>query len=138
MFLNKIKQNLAGFAAVVIAATALTAIAPANAVGTSVTTSQVAYTSVQRSNSTVTANSVAVSATVGTDETMSNIWANLELADSTHIFTAQAGDSIKLTATYANVTDNSTASYLYASCTDWKLDRPSRLTVGLTAMVAPQ
>ena len=119
MFLNKIKQNLAGFAAVVIAATALTAIAPANAVGTSVTTSQVAYTSVQRSNSTVTANSVAVSATVGADETMSNIWANLELADSTHIFTAQAGDSIKLTATYANVTDNSTASYLYASCTDW-------------------
>ena len=119
MFFNKIKQNLAGFAAVVIAGTALTAIAPANAVGTSVTTSQVGYTSVQRSTSTISANSITVAATVGADETLSNTWANLELADATHIFTAQSGDSIKLTATYVNVTDGSTASYMSASCTDW-------------------
>ncbi len=125
MFLNKLKQNLAGFAAVVIAGTALTAIAPANAAGTSVTTGEVSYTSVQRSNSTVTANSIVVAATVGANETISNVWANLELADSSHIFTAQSGDSIKLTATYANLTDNSTASYFSSSCTDWN----SRLSV---------
>ena len=119
MFLNKIKQNLAGFAAVVIAGTALTAIAPANAAGTSVTTSQVSYTSVQRSNSTIAGNSISVAATVGANETISNVWANLELADATHLFTAQTGDSIKLTATYANVTDSSTANYFSASCTDW-------------------
>ena len=119
MFLNKIKQNLAGFAAVVIAGTALTAIAPAHAVGTTVTTAQVSYTSVQRSNSTISGNSISVAATVGADETISNVWANLELADATHLFTAQTGDSIKLTATYTNVTDSSTANYFSASCTDW-------------------
>ena len=119
MFINKIKQNFAGFAAVAIAFAGFSAIAPANAVGTSVTTSQVGYTAVQRSNSTISANSMTVSATVGADETLTNLYADIQLAGTSNLFTAQAGDSLKVTGTYANVTDNSTASYMSTSCTNW-------------------
>ena len=119
MLISKIKQNLAGFAAVVVASAAFTAIAPATAAGTSVTTPEVSYLSVTRTNNSVSSSSLTATATVGSDERMQNIYSYANLAENANQVAIQAGDQLKVTGTYTNLTDNSTVSYLSSSCSDW-------------------
>ena len=113
MFLNKIKQNLAGFAAVVVAAAGFTAIAPANAVAT---TADVTWTSVNRMNSTISNNTITVAATVGANETFQNVSSWVRLGDSSNNLAIQVGDIIRATGTYTNITDGSTASSINTNC----------------------
>lgn len=119
MLLNKIKQNFAGFAAVVIAASGFAAIAPANAAGTAFTIADVGYTSVARTNSTLSSNTITLTATVGADERLSNIYFDADFADSQNQLAIQAGDAIKSQMVYTNLTDGSTASYLYGSSSNY-------------------
>lgn len=119
MLIKTIKQNLAGFAAVAIAFTGLTAMAPAHAAGTSVTTDQVSYTTVNRQNVTSSANVLTLTGTVGADERLQNIWINADFADFANQFALQAGDQIKYTAVYSNLTDSSTLTYFSNSNTDF-------------------
>ena len=113
MFLNKIKQNLAGFAVVALAFTGFAAVAPANAVAT---TADVTWTSVNRMNSTISSNTITVGATVGASENFQNVNAMVRLADSSNNLAIQVGDIIRATGTYTNVTDGSTASSISTNC----------------------
>ena len=119
MLIKTIKQNFAGFAAVAIAFTGLTAMAPAHAAGTSVTTAEVTYTSVNRQNVTTNANVLTLTGTVGADERLQNIWINADFADFANQFALQAGDQIKYTAVYSNLTDSSTLTYFSNSSTNF-------------------
>ncbi len=112
MILNKIKQNIAGFSAVVIAATGFAAISPANAAGTSVTSADVTQVYVSRgSGVTVSGNTITQTGTLGADESFQNSYVAIDFADNGSPLALQLGDTFRVTATYTNVTDNTTATY---------------------------
>lgn len=119
MILNKIKQNLAGFAAVTLAAAGFTAIAPASAAGTAFSIADVGYTSVSRTTTTLSTNTITLTATVGADERLSNVYFDADFADGSNQLALQAGDSIKSQMVYTNLTDNSTASYFNAGSSNY-------------------
>ncbi len=112
MILNKIKQNLAGFAAVAIAASGFAAATPAVAAGTSVTSGDVSTLYVSRSNNVVVSgNTVTQTATMGADETLQSPYVSIDFADFNNQISLQAGDEFRATVTYTNITDNATSTY---------------------------
>ena len=118
MFINKIKQNFAGFAAVAIAFAGFSAIAPANAVGTTTTAGQVGYTYANRGTVSTSSNSVTITTTVTANTQMNNAYASVSLANFGNALTLQANDSLRLTTTYANLTTNVAPSMLTSSMTN--------------------
>jgi hypothetical protein len=118
LFINKIKQNFAGFAAVAIAFAGFSAIAPANAVGTTTTAGQVGYTYANRGTVATSSNSVTITSTVTANTQMNTAYASVSLATVGNAVTLQSGDSLRVTAAYTNLTTNVVPSVIASSMTN--------------------
>ena len=109
---QKIREVKLPFLAVVAALAFGGIVAPASAAGTSVTSSQVSTTLVQRGTSSYSSNGNTVVATVGANETVQGGYFYLQAADPNNPLTIQAGDSFKAVATYTNLTSSTTATVI--------------------------
>lgn len=116
---QRIKEVKLPFIAVIAALAFGGIVAPANAAGTSVTSADLLYTTINRGVSTIASNTISTTATVLANERVNGSYGWAEFADPQHLLTLQAGDSIKVSATYTNVTRASTASAISLTYTSW-------------------
>jgi hypothetical protein len=115
---QKIREVKLPFLAVIGALVFGGIVAPASAAGTSVTGAQFLKTTVNRGTSSSTGNETTALATLGANETFSGGYMSIQAASPSNTLAIQAGDSIKVTATYTNVTSGTTATSISMSWLD--------------------
>jgi hypothetical protein len=116
---QKIREVKLPFLAVIGALVFGGIVAPASAAGTSVTAADIINTTVNRGTTTSSANSITVTATMASGETLGGAYAFTTLSDAQHQFTLQANDSIKVVATYTNLTSGTNATSISMGYTSW-------------------
>lgn len=94
-------------------------VAPANAVGTTLTSTDILRTTINRGTTTYNSNTTSTVATVGAGERATGAFGYANFATPQSPISLQAGDSIKINARYTNLTSSSTASSISIGYLSW-------------------